>query len=164
MTADLLQLAKRLATALQRRDELLATAESCTGGWVAKICTDVVGSSTWFERGFVTYSNQSKQELLGVSADTLKRYGAVSEQTVREMVIGVLANSHAQWALAISGLAGPGGGSMEKPVGTVCFAWAGPGGWSLARRCCFGGDRQAVRRQSVAMALSVLIGRLEDLA
>jgi nicotinamide-nucleotide amidase len=164
MAEDLPELAGRLATVLQRRRESLATAESCTGGWVAKICTDLVGSSAWFERGFVTYSNASKQELLGVSADTLERYGAVSEQTVQEMATGVLENSHAQWALAISGLAGPGGGSREKPVGTVCFAWAGPRGWLTSRRCRFDGDRNAVRRQSVATSLSVLTARIDELA
>jgi nicotinamide-nucleotide amidase len=164
MTEGLADLAGRLAAALQRRGESLATAESCTGGWVAKICTDVAGSSAWFERGFVTYSNASKQELLGVAADTLERYGAVSEQTVQEMATGVLKNSHAEWALAISGLAGPGGGSREKPVGTVWFAWAGPRGWSMSRRYRFDGDRDAVRRQSVATTLSVLTARIDGLA
>jgi nicotinamide-nucleotide amidase len=162
MTETLTDLATRLAAALRRRGEWLATAESCTGGWVAKICTDLAGSSTWFERGFVTYSNDSKQELLGVSAETLDRYGAVSEQVVQEMVAGVLQNSHAQWVLAISGLAGPGGGSREKPVGTVCFAWAGPDGWMMTRRYCFDGDREEVRRQAVATALSVLTTHLNE--
>jgi nicotinamide-nucleotide amidase len=163
MAQALQQLVTSLAAALQRRGEFLATAESCTGGWVAKICTDLAGSSGWFERGFVTYSNESKQELLGVSAETLGRYGAVSEQTVQEMAAGVLQNSHAQWAVAISGLAGPGGGSGKKPVGTVCFAWAGPDGWIMIRRCCFDGDREAVRRQAVEMTLSVLSAHLNDL-
>ncbi|MGB5725687.1 MAG: nicotinamide-nucleotide amidase [Thiogranum sp.] len=163
MAEVLADLAGRLAAALRRRGEWLATAESCTGGWVAKICTDLAGSSTWFERGFVTYSNDSKQELLGVSTTTLDRYGAVSEQVVHEMAAGVLHNSHAQWALAISGLAGPGGGSREKPVGTVCFAWAGPDGWMMSRRYCFDGDREAVRRQAVATALSLLTTHLNEL-
>ena len=113
MAEALADLANHLAAALRRRGEWLATAESCTGGWVAKVCTDLAGSSGWFERGFVTYSNDSKQELLGVSAETLDRHGAVSEQTVQEMSAGDLQNSHAQWALAISGEAGPGGGSRE---------------------------------------------------
>ena len=163
MAEALADYAARLAAALRRRGELLATAESCTGGWVAKICTDLAGSSAWFERGFVTYSNDSKQELLGVSAETLDRYGAVSEQTVQEMAAGVLQNSHAQWAMAISGLAGPGGGSREKPVGTVCFAWAGPDGWMMSRRYRFDGDREAVRRQAVATTLSVLTAHLDEL-
>lgn len=163
MAEALADLATRLAAALGRRGEWLATAESCTGGWVAKICTDVIGSSAWFERGFVTYSNDAKQELLGVSAETLERCGAVSEQTVREMAAGVLQHSHAQWALAISGLAGPGGGSREKPVGTVWFAWAGPDGWMMSRRSRFDGDREAVRRQAVATTLSVLTTHLNEL-
>ena len=163
MSEALADLATRLAAALRRRGGWLATAESCTGGWVAKICTDLAGSSAWFERGFVTYSNDSKQELLGVSAETLDRYGAVSEQVVQEMAAGVLQNSHAQWAMAISGLAGPGGGSREKPVGTVCFAWAGPDDWMMSRRYCFDGDRQAVRRQAVATTLSVLTAHLDEL-
>jgi len=162
MTEALTDLATRLAAALRRRGEWLATAESCTGGWVAKICTDLAGSSAWFERGFVTYANDSKQELLGVSAETLDRYGAVSEQVVQEMVAGVLQNSHAQWVLAISGLAGPGGGSREKPVGTVCFAWAGTDGWMMSQRYCFDGDREEVRRQAVATALSVLTTHLNE--
>jgi len=163
MTEALADQAARLAAALRRRGELLATAESCTGGWVAKICTDLAGSSEWFECGFVTYSNDSKQQLLGVSAETLDRYGAVSEQTVQEMAAGVLQNSQAQWAVAISGLAGPSGGSREKPVGTVWFAWAGPDGWMMSRRYRFDGDREAVRRQAVATTLSVLVTHLSEL-
>ncbi len=163
MAEVLADLAGRLAAALRRRGEWLATAESCTGGWVAKICTDLAGSSEWFERGFVTYSNAAKQESLGVSTETLDHYGAVSEQTVQEMAAGVLQHSRAQWALAISGLAGPGGGSREKPVGTVWFAWAGPDGWMMSRRCHFDGDREAVRRQAVATTLSVLTTHLNEL-
>jgi len=163
MAEALADLATGMAAALRRRGEWLATAESCTGGWVAKICTDLAGSSAWFERGFVTYSNDSKQEMLGVSAGTLDRYGAVSEQVVQEMAAGVLQNSHAQWALAISGLAGPGGGSREKPLGTVCFAWAGADGWMMSRRYCFGGDREAVRRQAVSKALLLLTTHLDEL-
>ena len=133
MTQDLASLAAVLAGRLTARNESLVTAESCTGGWIAKICTDLPGSSSWFERGFVTYSNASKQELLGVSARTLERHGAVSEATVREMVSGALRHSHAVWGLAVSGIAGPGGGSEDKPVGTVWFAWAGPDGWTDSR-------------------------------
>lgn len=156
------QLVHALATRLCSRRERLVTAESCTGGWVAKVCTDLEGSSAWFDRGFVTYSNDSKRELLGVSCDTLEKHGAVSEQTVREMAAGALRNSHAHWGLAISGIAGPGGGSREKPVGTVWFAWLGPGGWSFARAERFAGDRDAVRRQAVDTALQVLLDRLGE--
>ena len=151
-----------LAAALGARGWSMAAAESCTGGWIAKVCTDRAGSSGWFERGFVTYSNAAKQELLGVEAETLARHGAVSRETVLEMVAGVLVHSHAHWAVAISGIAGPGGGSAEKPVGTVWFAWGGPGGWQLARDARFEGDRDAVRRQAVATALEVLLQRLSE--
>lgn len=162
MAVEFEQQTTALAAQLSRRNQLLATAESCTGGWLAKVCTDRAGSSGWFERGFVTYSNAAKQELLGVRAETLARHGAVSRETVLEMVAGVLAHSHAHWALAISGIAGPGGGSPEKPVGTVCFAWGGPGGWRLAREARFQGDRDAVREQAVATALQVLLQRLGE--
>lgn len=154
-------LASALAARLRAREEMLACAESCTGGWVAKICTDLAGSSAWFERGFVTYSNAAKQEMLGVSAATLEAWGAVSEPVVREMAVGALAHSRAQWSLAISGIAGPGGGSPEKPVGTVWMAWAGPGDWLEARCFRFAGDRQAVRQQAVAAALGGLKTRLD---
>jgi nicotinamide-nucleotide amidase len=162
VAVEFAQQTAELAAELSRRNQLLATAESCTGGWLAKVCTDRAGSSGWFERGFVTYSNAAKQELLGVEAETLARHGAVSRETVLEMVAGVLARSHAHWALAISGIAGPGGGSAEKPVGTVWFAWGGPGGWQLARDARFEGDRDAVRRQAVATALEVLLQRLSE--
>lgn len=146
-----------LARRLSATGEMLATAESCTGGWVAKVCTDLPGSSAWFERGFVTYSNQAKQDMLGVPAQTLRDFGAVSEQTVQAMVTGALAHSHAQWALAISGIAGPGGASPDKPVGTVWLAWGGPGNWRLSRRYQFEGDRARVRQQAVQTALQVLV-------
>jgi nicotinamide-nucleotide amidase len=148
-----------LAGALTARGEMLATAESCTGGWIAKVCTDMAGSSSWFERGFVAYSTQSKQDMLGVSSQTLELQGAVSEAVVTEMAAGALARSAAQWSLAISGIAGPGGGSVDKPVGRVWLAWAGPGDWRLARCCQFDGDRHAVRRQSVEAALLTLCER-----
>jgi nicotinamide-nucleotide amidase len=146
-----------LAQLLSARGEKLATAESCTGGWVAKVCTDLAGSSEWFERGFVTYSDQAKQDMLAVSAGTLEAFGAVSEQTVKEMAAGVLAHSRAEWALAISGIAGPGGGSPDKPVGTVWFAWAGVDGWRNCECVRFDGDRDAVRRQAVERALEALV-------
>ena len=162
MAVEFEQQTTALAAQLSRRNQLLATAESCTGGWLAKVCTDRAGSSGWFERGFVTYSNAAKRELLGVQAETLARHGAVSRETVLEMVAGALAHSHAHWALAISGIAGPGGGSPEKPVGTVWFAWGGPGGWQLAREARFEGNRDAVREQAVATALQVLLQRLSE--
>ena len=158
------QIVVALSRALLARRELLATAESCTGGWVAKVCTDLAGSSGWFERGLVTYSNAAKQELLDVSAQTLSQYGAVSEQTVQEMVRGILRHSHAQWGLAISGIAGPGGGSAGKPTGTVWIAWAGPEDWLVKRSYWFDGERDEVRRQATETALRVLCDRLRGLA
>lgn len=135
----------------------LATAESCTGGWIAQIVTETPGSSAWFERGFVTYSNAAKEELLGVRAETLALHGAVSEATVQEMVLGALAHSHADVAIAVSGIAGPGGGSAEKPVGTVCVAWCRRGSPALVATRHFAGDRHAVRRAAVIHALQRLI-------
>ncbi|HJV27941.1 MAG TPA: nicotinamide-nucleotide amidohydrolase family protein [Aromatoleum sp.] len=135
----------------------LACAESCTGGWVAEVVTATAGSSDWFDCGFITYSNESKQALLGVSADTLQRHGAVSEPTVDAMVAGVLSHSRADIALAVSGVAGPGGGTPEKPVGTVCFAWGTRDGRTHRATCHFPGDREAVRRQAVFHALRELM-------
>ena len=153
-------LAGQLGEQLLARQQRLALAESCTGGWIAKVCTDIAGSSGWFECGFVTYSNAAKQRLLGVATKTLQSYGAVSEQTVREMALGAIERSAADWAVAVSGIAGPGGGSEGKPVGSVCFAWAGPDGWLETRQCHFSGDREAVRRQSVQHSLSFLYNKL----
>jgi nicotinamide-nucleotide amidase len=139
---------------------MLATAESCTGGWVAQAVTSIAGSSKWFERGFVTYSNAAKHEVLGVSRKTLKKFGAVSEETARDMARGALARSRARVALAVTGIAGPGGGSAAKPVGTVCFAWAGRSGVrSETRR--FRGGREAVRRRSVVRALEGVLEFLQ---
>ena len=154
---ELNELAQQLARALLQQHQTVAVAESCTGGWVAKVLTDLPGSSQWFERGFVSYSNAAKQELLGVSADTLDAAGAVSEATVQEMATGVLAHSPADLALAIRGIAGPGGAVPGKPVGTVCFAWATRAGQQRVATVQFAGDREAVRRQSVAHALQGLI-------
>ena len=136
---------------------MLATAESCTGGWIAKCCTDVAGSSAWFDRGFITYSNAAKQDMLGVRAETLAQYGAVSEAVVAEMATGALRHSQAHIAVAVSGIAGPSGGSPEKPVGTVCFAWAMRNGEVLTKTCQFAGDREAVRWQSVVFALNGIL-------
>jgi nicotinamide-nucleotide amidase len=149
-------LAGRLGERLLAAGRMAATAESCTGGWIAKTLTDIAGSSAWFDRGFVTYTNAAKQDLLGVRADTLATQGAVSEATVREMVAGALARSRADVAVAVSGIAGPGGGSPEKPVGTVWLAFGARGGPARAERFRFDGDREAVRRQAVARALQGL--------
>ncbi len=132
---------------------MLATAESCTGGWVSEVITSLPGSSHWFDRGFVVYTNASKREVLGVKTDTLVHFGAVSEQTARAMAEGVLANSRAQYSLAITGIAGPGGGTPEKPVGTVWIAWAGLKKDSKVNKYQFEGDRKAVRAQAVEAAL-----------
>lgn len=164
VSGEFAQYTAALAGQLLRRHQLLAVAESCTGGWLAKACTDRAGSSGWFERGFVTYSNAAKQDLLGVDAAILERHGAVSREVVLEMAAGVLARSQAHWAVAISGIAGPGGGTEQKPVGTVWFGWAGPGGWQLAEQAQFEGDRDAVRHQAVARALQVLLQRLNELS
>lgn len=154
---ELNALAADVGKTLERAHLMLATAESCTGGWVARVLTTVPGSSNWFERGFVTYSNAAKSEMLGVSAETLTRYGAVSEPVVREMAAGALARSSAQVSVAITGVAGPTGGTADKPVGTVWFAWARGGRDTRAARYRLDGDREAVRRQSVAIALRGLL-------
>lgn len=154
-------LAADVADALCSRHWMLATAESCTGGWVAKICTDLAGSSAWFERGYVTYTNEAKQDMLGVAAHTLEQYGAVSEATVEAMAQGALAHSRGQVSLSISGIAGPGGETPDKPVGTVCFAWAVEGRPVQSERICFDGDREAVRRQAVEYALNGVLKRLD---
>jgi len=146
------KLAQQLGRRLKKKRQVLVTAESCTGGWAAQAVTSVAGSSAWFDRGFVTYSNDAKHELLNVSKNTLKTHGAVSEQTAREMALGALANSKGTVAVAITGIAGPGGGSREKPVGTVCFAWA-HGKAVGTETCRFRGGRESVRRQSVVHAL-----------
>jgi nicotinamide-nucleotide amidase len=160
-SSRLYSLAERVGKALKARNLMLVTAESCTGGWVAEAVTMVPGSSAWFERGYVTYTYISKREMLGVKGKTLARHGAVAEPVVREMARGALARSHAQVAVAVSGVAGPGGGTPGKPVGTVCFAWAAKGGAARALTRRFAGDREAVRRRSVERALE---GVLETLA
>ena len=149
----LFELAEQVGQALRTRALMLATAESCTGGWIGAAITAVPGSSDWYERGFVTYTYVSKREMLGVKAKTLEQFGAVSEQTVSEMVAGALAASHAQIAVAVSGTAGPAGGTADKPVGTVCLAWALKGGEPVAETRLFAGDRDAVRGQAVERAL-----------
>ncbi|MCC6900847.1 MAG: CinA family protein [Polyangiaceae bacterium] len=147
---------------LKSRDLKLATAESCTGGWVAAAVTAIAGSSDWFDRGFVTYSNEAKEEVLGVKAETIRTHGAVSEATAREMATGALARSRAGFALAVTGVAGPTGGTPGKPVGTVCFAWAAPGGRLESATRHFDGDREQVRRQSVIAALQGVLERMDQ--
>src|SRR3569833_3056420 len=148
-------LAERLGEVLGQREWSLATAESCTGGWVAQAVTAIAGSSQWFERGFVTYSNAAKVEMLGVRAETIARHGAVSEATVREMVEGALRRSHAQVALAV-------GGSLDIPGGTGWLAWGGAGVRTRAVRMQFTGDREAIRGQAVITALQGMLDLLND--
>jgi nicotinamide-nucleotide amidase len=160
MTTPLYELAERAGQALLARNWFLAVAESCTGGWIAKAITDVPGSSDWFERGFITYSNAAKVELLGVPEAVLAVYGAVSEETVTAMAAGALAHSRAEVAIAVSGIAGPAGGSPAKPVGTVWLAWVVKDQAARNRCYTFGGDREAVRCQAVSAALEGLLESL----
>ena len=155
-------LAEKLGQRLKAKGELLVTAESCTGGWVAQVVTAIAGSSAWFERGFVTYSNAAKEEMLGVRHETIIRHGAVSEETAREMALGALARSHGTTALAVTGIAGPTGGTAAKPVGTVCFAWVAKNRAAIAETRRFSGDRDAVRRQSVEHALARALELLDS--
>lgn len=153
------ELVEQLAAALKARGQCMATAESCTGGLIAGACTDVSGSSDWFERGFVTYSNAAKCEMLGVPAALIEAHGAVSEAVARAMAAGAVVNAHAHWSVAVTGVAGPTGGSAEKPVGTVWFGWATPMG-VFTERQHFAGDRASVRQATVAHALAGLLQRL----
>ena len=163
MARDALKsLARRVGARLRKRRLKLAAAESCTGGWIAQAVTSIAGSSEWFDRGFVTYSNQAKKDLLGVRAATLSRQGAVSEETAREMASGALKRSQAQIAVAVTGIAGPGGGTRKKPVGTVCFAWARKKGGIESIVLRFRGNRDGIRRRSVAFAMRGLLERLEE--
>lgn len=150
---QLAEIAEQIGDTLQALRLMLITAESCTGGWVGQVVTSISGSSHWYDRGFITYSNASKREMLGVSTDILSRFGAVSEQTARAMAEGAVNSGVGRVSLAITGIAGPGGGSEDKPVGLVWFAWAGNGRQSRTESCQFDGDRQTVRRQAVAHAL-----------
>lgn len=157
MDADLVELSQTLGSACLQHRLLIATAESCTGGWVAQVVTAIAGSSAWFDGGFVTYSNEAKQRLLGVPSITLARHGAVSEATTAAMVRGTLERCGTELALSISGIAGPGGGSPTKPVGTVCFGWGKAGEAPRTATCHFKGDRESVRRQAVIHALETLL-------
>lgn len=154
-------IAQRVAQRAKASRAVVVTAESCTGGWVAQELTAIAGSSAWFDRGFVTYSNEAKQEMLGVRAETLARHGAVSEETALEMAQGALARSRGTLALSITGIAGPAGGTPQKPVGTVCFAWATKSGRARAETRHFSGDREAVRRQSVDYSLEKVLELLD---
>ncbi|MGS2724070.1 nicotinamide-nucleotide amidase [Porticoccus sp. GXU_MW_L64] len=157
MNSAVIDLAEQLGSRLLDKGWQATCAESCTGGGVAQAITAVAGSSRWFEAGFVTYSNGIKQQLLGVSEGTLNEQGAVSEAVVKEMAAGALRVSGAQLAVAVSGIAGPDGGTAQKPVGTVWFAWLSQGGQCVCRCCCFSGDRGQVRQQAVEYALQGLL-------
>mgnify|MGYP000116612657 CR=1 FL=1 len=152
-------LCQALASALQARGWMMVTAESCTGGLIAAHCTDLSGSSNWFERGFVTYSNAAKSELLGVPAALIEQHGAVSEPVARAMALGARTHAHAQASVAVTGIAGPTGGSPDKPVGTVWLAWC-VGDQVASELQVFAGDRQAVREATVQRALEGLLQRL----
>jgi nicotinamide-nucleotide amidase len=154
---DIEKLAAKVGEELEQHRLTLATAESCTGGWVAQVITSCPNSSRWFERGFVTYSNEAKREMLGVDAGTLAQYGAVSEQTARSMAEGAIGHSCAKVALSITGIAGPTGGSDEKPVGTVWIAWAHTNKDTVCTKYAFSGSRREIREQAVAQALKGLL-------
>jgi len=160
--AELKELAEQIASAALQQRLMLVTAESCTGGWIAKTLTDLPGSSAWFDTGVVTYSYGAKEALLGVNPRTLERTGAVSEETALEMVAGALSRFGAGLAVAVTGIAGPSGGTPEKPVGTVWISWKRRGGYAHARLFHFDGDREAVRRQTVAAALNGVLKTLTD--
>jgi len=158
---DITVMAQKMGRVARRRGVMIATAESCTGGGIAAAITRVPGSARWFDRGFVTYHNLAKHQMLGVREATLHRYGAVSEAVARQMAAGALRRSQADVSVSVTGIAGPGGGSKEKPVGTVWFAWAAKGGEVQSRMFRFKGDRYEVRRQTVAMALQGIIDLLK---
>lgn len=159
---EIAELAETAGRSMAAIGGVLATAESCTGGWVAQAVTAVAGSSAWFDRGFVTYSNAAKMEQLNVREDTLNEAGAVSEMTVAQMAEGTLTQSRASLSVAISGIAGPGGGSADKPVGTVCFAWAQRGETARSETRVLPGDRREVRQRAVIVALRGVIDLCES--
>jgi nicotinamide-nucleotide amidase len=158
--AELKALAEQVAASVQQKALMVVTAESCTGGWIAKTLTDLPGSSAWFDAGVVTYSYGAKESLLGVNPRTLERTGAVSEETALEMVSGALSRFGAGVAVAVTGIAGPSGGTPDKPVGTVWIGWKRRGGYAYAQLFHFDGDREAVRRQTVAAALKGVLKTL----
>ena len=157
MEIDFDRLARRVGSALQSQKLTLVTAESCTAGQVAYVMTSISGSADWFERGFITYSNIAKQEMLGVNPKTLEHFGAVSEQTAKEMAEGALMRSRAQISIAVTGIAGPTGGTKEKPVGTICFAWARKNVQTYTVQQHFEGDRNGIRSQATQFALEQLL-------
>lgn len=161
-TEFLIQQVDTVADILTQKQAMLTCAESCTGGWISKVLTDKAGSSAWFERSFITYSNLAKQQMLGVPETLLAEHGAVSEPIVRKMAQGAMQSSLARYALAVSGVAGPSGGTADKPVGTVWLAWAGPN-QTISRCELFSGDRESVRQQTVAMALVGFIEQVDRL-
>ncbi len=154
--------ATELGDLLMRRGIMLASAESCTGGWIGQTITAIPGSSKWYERGFITYMNLSKQEMLGIAEHTLNKFGAVSEQIVAEMAVGAIFHSHAQLSIAVTGIAGPGGATEGKPVGMICHGWAIKAGLVKSAVCMLEGDRESIRRQAVAIALQGAIGLLHE--
>jgi nicotinamide-nucleotide amidase len=155
-------LAERVGQLLLAREARVTTAESCTGGWIAKCLTDVPGSSQWFEYGFVTYGDAAKESMLAVDTDLINRHGAVSREVVQAMAVAARAVSDADIAVAVSGIAGPDGGSEDKPVGTVWLAWLGPRGRATSRQVHFDGDREDIRRQTVIEALNGVLKQLAD--
>ncbi len=161
MNSELTELAQQVGLRLKESGLKLATAESCTGGWIAEAITAIAGSSEWFDRGFITYSNEAKRDMLGVCEATIAAHGAVSEEVVREMVAGALYNSNAEVAVSVSGIAGPGGATELKPVGTVWMAWQLEGGNIVTKHSLFTGDRTRVREQAVRLALHGLIELLK---
>lgn len=163
MDSELRELSEELGRLCLARGLVVATAESCTGGWAAQVITHTAGSSAWFDRGFVTYANAAKTDMLGVRLITIESFGAVSLETAGEMTTGALKNSNAMISLAITGIAGPAGGSSEKPVGTVCFGWCIKDQVPSCERRLFDGDRESVRRQSVIHALTGLIERARNM-
>lgn len=163
MDRELAELSAAIGAACLEKRLTIATAESCTGGWAAQVITHTAGSSAWFDRGFVTYTNASKADMLGVLMNTIETFGAVSPETAGEMAAGALARSDASISLSITGIAGPTGGSPEKPVGTVCFAWCRRDGSPSCERRLFEGDRENIRRQSVIHALSGLLERARNM-
>ena len=153
MDNELFELAQQLGLLLKLKEKIIATAESCTGGWIAQIITEVSGSSAWFDRGFVTYSNAAKMQMLGIKSETLDKFGAVSAQTATEMAKGALEHSEADCAIAVTGIAGPDGGTAEKPIGTVFIAWAYKNQEVKVLRKKLTGNRHEIRRQTVKIAL-----------
>lgn len=163
MDSDLVELSAAIGAVCLARKLTIATAESCTGGWAAQVITHTPGSSTWFDRGFITYTNAAKADMLGVPMNTIETFGAVSLETATAMAVGALQYSNALISLSITGIAGPTGGSPDKPIGTVCFGWSGKNAAPSCERRLFSGDRENIRRQSVLHALSGLLDRARNM-